>query len=131
MNSETHKQLVTEFFARLSSASDPLTALELMTESCTWWTSGSFPLSGTRGKDEMAGVFGGMVAILNGPFLLEPKSFTIEGDRVAVEAESHAELKDGRVYNNKYHFLMEVHDGKINAVREYFDTMHTNDIFCS
>ena len=37
-------------------------------------------------------------------------------------------LGNGRTYNNEYHFLIEIRDGKIAAVREYLDTMHTADV---
>jgi ketosteroid isomerase-like protein len=47
-----------------------------------------------------------------------------EGDRVAVEAESYGELRNGRVYAQEYHVLMTIRDGKIAAVREYMDTAH-------
>ena len=40
-------------------------------------------------------------------------SWPAEGDRVAVEAESHGELKNGKTYNNTYHFLFVFRDGKI------------------
>ena len=39
------------------------------------------------------------------------------------------ELNNGRIYNNLYHFLFVVRDGKVLQVKEYLDTMHTNDVF--
>jgi ketosteroid isomerase-like protein len=52
--------------------------------------------------------------------------------RVAVEATSAAEnVKNGKSYRNQYHFLMELKNGKIHAVREYLDTMHANDVLCT
>lgn len=63
------------------------------------------------------------------PIRLTPHAFTAEGDRVAVETESYAEVKNGRVYNNHYHFLVIVRDGKIAQVKEYLDTSHTYDTF--
>jgi uncharacterized protein len=53
-----------------------------------------------------------------------PKGLTAKGARVAVEAESYGETASGKVYNNLYHFLVEVREGKIQAVRAYIDTMH-------
>jgi uncharacterized protein len=46
-----------------------------------------------------------------------------------VETESYAKLKNGRVYNNLYHFLFIVRDGKIHQVKEYLDTVHTHEVF--
>jgi len=48
---------------------------------------------------------------------------------VAVEAESYAELHNGRLYRNSYHFLFELEDGKIKLIREYLDTQHVIDTF--
>jgi len=45
--------------------------------------------------------------------------------------ESYAEISNGKLYNNRYHFLIEIRDGKIQAVREYLDTMHANEVLCS
>jgi uncharacterized protein len=40
-------------------------------------------------------------------------------------------MKNGKTYQNKYHFLFQVRDGKIQAVKEYLDTTHANDVLCS
>jgi pentatricopeptide repeat protein len=34
-------------------------------------------------------------------------------------------------YHQRYHFLFTVRGGKIHEMREYFDTMHANDVLCS
>lgn len=57
-----------------------------------------------------------------------PTGLTAEGDRVAVEAESSGETATGRTYNNQYHFLFEVRDGKIQAAREYLDTLYAKEV---
>jgi ketosteroid isomerase-like protein len=33
-------------------------------------------------------------------------------------------MRNGRVYEQEYHMLMTIRDGKISAVREYLDTQH-------
>jgi ketosteroid isomerase-like protein len=52
------------------------------------------------------------------------KSTVAEGDKVAVEAASHGQLRNGRVYEQEYHALMTIRNGQIAAVREYLDTDH-------
>jgi ketosteroid isomerase-like protein len=54
---------------------------------------------------------------------------TAECDRVAVEAESHANLKNGKLYHNHYHFLMLFRAGKIAEVHEHNDSAHVAEIF--
>jgi len=58
-------------------------------------------------------------------------AMTAEGDRVAAEVESYAELVSGTVYNNKYHMLFEMADGRIRVVKEYGDTLHAKEVFGS
>ena len=50
-------------------------------------------------------------------------------DRVAVEAESYGELRNGRIYAQEYHLLMTIQGGKIRAVREYMDTAHVQAVW--
>ncbi len=128
--SEKNKEIVREFMKHFS-AGDMKTALGLMADSATWWIAGSFPLSGTKSKAEFAALLEQLGGVLPEGVRLTPKAFTAEGDRVAVEAESFARHSNGKIYQNQYHFLFEVRDGKIEAVREYMDTMHTNDVFCT
>jgi ketosteroid isomerase-like protein len=52
-----------------------------------------------------------------------------EGDRVALEVTSSGDLKNGRLYRQEYHFLLEFGGGKICAVREYLDTQHAHDVW--
>jgi ketosteroid isomerase-like protein len=55
---------------------------------------------------------------------------TAEDDRVAVEAESRAvNGQNGRTYNNHYHFLFRVREGRVCELREYQDTLHAYDVW--
>ena len=56
-------------------------------------------------------------------------ALTAEGDRVAAEVESHAPLVSGTTYNNHYHMLFEIRDGRIQVVKEYADTAHAREVF--
>jgi len=47
---------------------------------------------------------------------------TAEEDRVAVEVEGKCALPNGDRYDNTYHFLLRLRDGRICEVREYADT---------
>jgi ketosteroid isomerase-like protein len=51
-----------------------------------------------------------------------------EGERVAVEAESHGYTRDGQLYANVYHMLVELEDGRIKPVREYLDSGHATEV---
>jgi hypothetical protein len=53
---------------------------------------------------------------------------TAEGERVALEAESYGMARGGKLYNNLYHLLVVLKDGKICAVREYLDSGHAAEV---
>ena len=58
-------------------------------------------------------------------------AMTAEGDRVAAEVSSHAELTTGAVYANQYHMLFVFRGGEIIEVKEYNDTLHARKVFGS
>lgn len=56
-----------------------------------------------------------------------PMQFTLhnaieDGDQIALEMSSHAEMADGFVYEQLYCFVISIRDGKIFELREYLDT---------
>jgi len=98
MSVETNKRVASDLFARFSDGDVP-GVLAMMTGDATWKIPGrrpEMPTAGVLSKDKIARVFYAMLG----------------------------ELKDGRVYNQEYHFLITLRDGKISAVREYLDTQH-------
>jgi ketosteroid isomerase-like protein len=127
---EENKKVVTEFMEVFSSG-DVNGILGSLTDDATWWVAGNIPgISGTKDKAGFGEMLGGIAeGTTTGAIRLTPLAFTAEGERVAVETESYAELKNGRVYNNLYHFVFTVRDGKISSVKEFLDTEHTTAVF--
>ena len=41
----------------------------------------------------------------------------------------HVKLRDGRPYNNRYAWSIEVRDGRIFAIREYMDSHYVATLF--
>jgi uncharacterized protein len=60
-----------------------------------------------------------MSTFMKKPILFKALDMTAEGDRVCVEAESYGEMKNGKIYDNAYHFVFRLRDGKISEVKEY------------
>ena len=127
-----NKAIVARFFEIFSSG-DVAALLAEMSADSSWWVSGR--LAGMSGRYDKASfgplVEGAKALYRSGALKITPTAMTAEGDRVAVEAEGHAELNDGRVYSPQYHFLVTVREGKILEVREYMDTQHASEIFFS
>jgi ketosteroid isomerase-like protein len=94
--------------------------LSLLTDDVQWWVPGR----GTMSRDEFFALADSFQSMLKSGIDLTVCGVTAEGDRVAVEAESHAELTNGKTYNNTYHFLFVFRDGKICLSKEYNDSAH-------
>jgi ketosteroid isomerase-like protein len=96
--------------------------MSMLTDDVEWWVPGR----GTMSKADFLELAGGFQSLVEGKISLTVDGVTAEGDRVAVEAESHGELKNGKIYNNTYHFLFVFRDGKICLSKEYNDSAHAN-----
>jgi ketosteroid isomerase-like protein len=96
----------------------------LLTEDAIWWAPGR----GEFRNDEFLKIAASFAGMFKAPSKITIFGVTAEGDRVAIEAEGHAELTNGKVYRNRYHYLFIFRDGKIREVRLYNDTKHAADI---
>ena len=131
MSTEQNRKVAAEFFARIDGNDVP-GALGLLAEDATYWIAGDkavIPSAGEHDKNGMSKLFHLMGKAFKDGLRMTVKGTTAEGDRVALEVESRGELKNGRVYQQKYHILMVVRDGRIAAVREYLDTQHVHDVW--
>jgi uncharacterized protein len=130
MSTAANKEIALSFFDNVSGGKVEA-ALALLADSATWWVAGKpdkFVQAGIKTKAQLAELLNGLAAAMPKGLHVTPTGLTAEGDRVAVEAESYGETASGRIYNNQYHFLFEVRGGKIQAVREYLDTMHAKEV---
>lgn len=127
---EANKRIVSDFLATFSRG-DVVGVLSAMHRNGIWWVSGSKEgFSGNYPQDQLGELLREVNKLYKKAALqITPKAMIAEGDRVAVEAESYAELKDGRIYNNTYHFLFVIENEKVKTVREYMDTAHAYETF--
>jgi uncharacterized protein len=119
-------------FFDLFSASDIDGVLALMTDDATWRIPGKKELTPTAGvytKERIGRLFRRMLENLSSGLRMTVLTSIAEGNRVALEVTSSGDLKNGRLYRQEYHFLMEFRDGKISAVREYLDTQHAYEVW--
>jgi uncharacterized protein len=119
------EQLVLRFFATLS-AGDLEGVRALLHEEATWKPQmRSVPGAGIhRGP---GGIVDDFLKPIRGLFRPgDPQilvdSIASRGDFVMVESHSGGCLADGRPYDNLYAWAVEVRDGKIYTLREYFDS---------
>lgn len=131
MGIEENKRIVEMFCGHFGhGAVDAL--LEMMSDDATWWINGKphlFPGAGSKTKVQMAQVWHGLYATLAGGLRMDVVGMTAEGDRVAAEVRSRAVTRRGKTYENDYHMLFRLRDGKVVEVKEYTDLMHAAEVF--
>ena len=75
-----------------------------------------------RTKKEIVEFAQGILAAFPNGISFNITGITAEDERVAVEISGEAIHASGHEYNNKYHFLLIIKDGKILELKEYMDT---------
>ena len=83
---------------------------------------GDNAIGGTRTKKEIVEFAKGILAAFPNGITFNITGMTAEADRVAVEVSGESIHASGQSYNNKYHFLLIIRDGKIIQLKEYMDT---------
>jgi uncharacterized protein (TIGR02246 family) len=113
-------------------AGDAEAIRDAFAEDATWAiAAGDLPISGTwRGRDAIIEDFLGTALSYYEPGSvdIEITGMIAEGDRVALQWTSRARTRDGRPYENGCLGLFTVRDGRIQAVREYMDTLYAHDV---
>lgn len=129
-SSAANKEIIREFL-EVFSRGDVSGVVDRLHDDATWWVSGTMQgLSDTYTKKQMGELLKGVTTVYKqGALQIKPLTMIAEDNFVATEAESYAELNNGRVYRNLYHFLFEIADGKVLRVKEYMDTQHAYDTF--
>ena len=110
---EANKEIVREFFERLSEG-DVDGVVELYTDRCTCWVAGTLPFSGTQPREALPQLIAGVAHMFPDGLRFDVKSLTAEADRVSAEAESFGRHISGQIYNQIYHYLFVIRDGKID-----------------
>ena len=117
---DQNKKITKEFFEALSNGSDKY--LDFYTDESIIWTAGDNAMGGTRTKEEVVGFAQNILSAFPTGITFNIKGMTAEDERVAVEINGEAMHASGATYNNQYHFLLIIKDGKILELKEYMDT---------
>lgn len=83
------------------------------------------------GRDEIGGVVRQITGVFPEGLKMTVKTMTEEDDRLSVEATSYGVHVSGKIYDNKYNFLITFSNEEITEIREYFDTGHATDVLFS
>ncbi|MGW0705840.1 nuclear transport factor 2 family protein [Streptomyces sp. NPDC002643] len=130
MTATDNTETVLRFFENFN-AGNAEAAFALLDEQVVWRVMGKpdrFPLAGDYDKDGIVRLLGTVGQVMPNGVELTITSSTAQDDRVVVEAESHGVSAAGKVYDNRLIYAFELRDSKILHIREYFDTIHANDV---
>lgn len=116
-----NKTLVKNFLEALGTG-DAERLKSFITSDIAAVATGTSMLSGTRNYDELLGATTVLKAATRNGIEFRILNLTAEADRVAAEVEGYSTLVNGAAYNNQYHLLFFIRDGKICRMKEYFDT---------
>ena len=127
-----NERLVLEFFTILSTG-EIERVRELLHDEVTWIPQvRDIPGAGVhRGKKEVCDEF---LAPVRGMFAPGDPKTTVDtiaskGPLVLVESRGLGKLADGRTYDNRYAWAIEIRDGKVFAIREYMDSFYVAKLF--
>jgi ketosteroid isomerase-like protein len=126
---EVNKEIVRGFMQAMS-AGDTAYILEAYADDGYVHTMGNTLISGKYGKQQIREFADSIYDVFPAGIEFTVLSMTAEDDRVSVEAESRGEHASGQTYNNFYHFMFRLRDGKVASLTEYLDTELATDIIC-
>ena len=103
----------------------------MITDDFSWWIIGKPEYLATAGEHDteyFLSFFKGAELFPDGTDF-KITSMIAEDNKVAAEAEFKAKTAMGTDYENYYHFLFIVENGKVKRMKEYMDTYHAKVTF--
>jgi len=126
------EQLVLDFF-RILSSGDLEAIRATLHPDATWRPMvEGVPGAGVHGPRDK--IVDGFLAPVRGLFVPGDPKTTVErmvstDDTVMCESRGRGTLRDGRRYDNRYAWSIDVRDGRIFAIREYMDSHYVATLF--
>lgn len=122
-----NKEVVRGYFDAVNRG-DMATITALLDDEASFWVPPSLPDGVVfRGKAMILKLFTESVGLYDpdAGLAVEIQCLTAEDDRVAVELKIRGRsAADGSDYENWYHFLFRVRDGRIVEIREHLDSLY-------
>jgi uncharacterized protein len=123
--SDANRATIMAFFAANDRGED---ALPFLADDATWWVPGHWALGGTYRKDELGKVFERVFALMDVKPRFVVHAVTAEEDRVAVDCAGSGRFADGEPFEQTYHFLFRLRDGKIVEAKEFMNTAYVDKV---
>jgi len=127
-----NEKLVEQFFETLNA--EDLDGLRpLLHPDAVWTPMSNQDIPGAGAHKGHKGIIDEFLAPVRGLFEGKDPHNTItslfsKGDLVACETHGVGKFTNGKTYDNRYAWLVEIKDGKIFAIREYMDTAYIQSL---
>ena len=128
MSIEENKQIARNLFDNLSSLKMEA-VLDAAAEDVRWFVLGGTYFGETLNKEQLRKSLRSVAIGVPGGLNLKISRIIAEGDNVVVEAEGNAPTAGGKIYHNKYVWVLTIRNGKVVEGREFMDTMHVLETF--
>ena len=128
-----NEKLVRRFFEEGLNSDDPEKIRPFFHPDATWTPMAKTDIPGMGVHRGRKGIVDEFLAPVRGLFVEGDPKNTIEnifakGAFVAVETHGTGKFRNGRDYDNRYAWIVEIRDGMIVAIREYMDTAYIASI---
>jgi uncharacterized protein len=127
-NIEQNKQVAREFFKALGEL-DLEGLMSVLSPEVIFNVQNSGCMGGKMTLAELSGAGEALGAACPNGIRFDIMDLTAEDDRVSCRVDGYAKTGDGQDYNNQYHFLLKMKDGKIVETFEYLDSLLVERIF--
>lgn len=130
MGIEQNKRAIERYFECVNRA-DKAAILQCLTHDFVFQGMGRHPdwMRYRWDREAFADAPRDMSTKMKQPIRMNLLGMIAEGDRVAVQADSYCEMKNGKIYDNAYHFVFTLRDGQIAEVLEYCCTYTVFEVF--
>jgi ketosteroid isomerase-like protein len=122
MTPAENKKLIRDAFEAWGHG-DGRVFFKLVADDVRWTVIGSTPISRTyNSKRDFRNALSSMSEHLASELKVVLHDVIADGDKVAVQFESHATGKNGSAYDQTYCWVLRMTDGKVREVTAYLDT---------
>jgi hypothetical protein len=129
MSAAENKKLIRDAFDAWSRG-DGRAFFKLVADDVRWTVTGTTPISRTyNSKRDFRAALSAMSEHLASELKVVVRDVIADGDKVAVQFESHAQGKNGIAYNQTYCWMLRLADGQVREVIAYLDTELVTKLF--
>lgn len=129
MSAAENKQMIREAFEAWGRG-DGRAFFKLVADDVRWTVIGRTPISRTyTSKSDFRNALRSMSDHLAGELKVVVQDVIGDGDKVAVQFESHAAGKNGIAYDQTYCWVLRLAEGKVREVTAYLDTELVTKLF--